>query len=217
MPANADQSKLTQYVPPSAQHILDCACGDGTRGKVLKERGAKFVAGVETNAELAKTAAQSLDQVVHGTLEDTPLSFDNDAFDCILCDNVLATVHDAAPPLELLGTLLAPGGILIVTVPNIQYHKTVQMLLEGRWDYTGEGIMSHHHLRYFTAYEILNLLRSTGYQPQKCGVLVQDAASSLPLDKDQCITLGNATIGPLTKDEHLAYLTQQYILFATRT
>ena len=217
MPVKVAPLSLVEYVPVAARRVLDCACGDGARGRALKERGTVFVAGIEADETNAEDAAKALDQVVHGTLEDAALPFDDGAFDCILCDGVLATLRDPAPPLMRLAALLAPEGLLIATVPNIQYYGTVRMLLEGRWDYTDEGILSRRHLRFFTAFEMVNLLRNSGFEAKKCGALVQDDPALLPLDQDGSITLGNATIGPLSKNEHKAYLTQHYILFAIRT
>jgi len=54
---------------------------------------------------------------------------------------------------------LSDVGILILTIPNLRYYKTVLMLAEGHWAYEQSGIMARENIHFFTGHEIVKLLR----------------------------------------------------------
>lgn len=211
-----DPMEALPYIPTAARRILDCSCGDGTRGRLLKERGAREVAGIERDPAHARRAAAVLDHVAVGDLQELENPFEEAYFDCILCDDVLAQVRDPAAVLERLLSVLSPEGILIVTVPNLQYYKTVVMLAEGRWACEDHGIMARGHIRFFTAYELVKMLREAGLEVQKCGALTADDPAALPRDEAGRMSVRRITIGPLNDEEYKAFLVQRYIAVATK-
>jgi len=95
-----DPISLIRYVPETSSSVLDCACGDGARGKRLKQRPGRVVIGVERHPEKATLAEQHLDDVLCGEFATLALPFSEGQFDCILCDGVMAQVPDPFVLLE---------------------------------------------------------------------------------------------------------------------
>ncbi|HEX6391534.1 MAG TPA: class I SAM-dependent methyltransferase [Solirubrobacteraceae bacterium] len=114
--------------------ILDAGCGSGRNMVLLARRGT--VTGIEPAAPSLEVArARELGPVVPGSLDD-PLPFDDGAFDLAVALDVLEHVADDAAALRELARVLAPGGRLLVTVP--QY----------AWLWGEHDVLAHHHRRY---------------------------------------------------------------------
>ena len=61
-----------------------------------------------------------------------------------------------------LDRTLAPGGTVIVSVPNVAHLWVRLSLLAGRFDYADRGILDRTHLRFFTRGSLLALLTGAG-------------------------------------------------------
>jgi hypothetical protein len=57
---------------------------------------------------------------------------------------------------------LAPGGTVIVSVPNVAHLWIRLSLLAGRFDYGDRGILDRTHLRFFTRRTFVAFLREAG-------------------------------------------------------
>ncbi len=114
--------------------ILDAGCGSGRNMVALARRGT--VTGVELASQSLEVArARGLGPVLPGSL-DEPLPFGDGAFDLALALDVLEHVRDDGAALRELARVVAPGGRLLVTVP--QYG----------WLWGEHDVLSHHHRRY---------------------------------------------------------------------
>jgi SAM-dependent methyltransferase len=119
---------------PAGLRILDAGCGSGRNMVALAQRGA--VTGVElATASLQVARERGVGAVVPGSL-DEPLPFADGAFDLAVALDVLEHVADDAAALRELARVIAPGGRLLVTVP--QY----------RWLWGEHDVLAHHHRRY---------------------------------------------------------------------
>jgi len=117
--------------------ILDAGCGSGRNMVALARRGA--VTGVELASQSLEVArARAVGPVLPGSL-DEPLPFADGAFDLALALDVLEHVRDDGAALRELARVVAPGGRLLVTVP--QYG----------WLWGEHDVLSHHHRRYTRA------------------------------------------------------------------
>jgi SAM-dependent methyltransferase len=114
--------------------ILDAGCGSGRNMVALARRGT--VTGVElAPASLQIARERGVGDVLPGSLAE-PLPFGDGAFDLAVALDVLEHVDDDAAALRELARVLAPGGRLLVTVP--QYG----------WLWGEHDVLSHHHRRY---------------------------------------------------------------------
>lgn len=209
-----DPGALLAYIPASARRILDCGSGDDARARLRKERGTAELTGFEPEAALVETEA--VDRRLPANALDTELPFADEYFDCIVCDDLLAQWRDPKPVLPRLARVLSREGVFVATFPNLRYYKAVAMLAEGRWTYEEEGILSRSHLRFFTAPEVTRLLNSSGFETRGFAALRGAAPEELPLDAQGHLRVGRVTIGPLDGAEYKSFLTEEYVVLATR-
>jgi SAM-dependent methyltransferase len=80
----------------------------------------------------------------------------------IILGDVLEHLRDPDATLADVLTLLAPGGRVIVSVPNVAHVDVRLMLLEGRWEYQGTGLLDATHLRWFTKTSLRAMLANAG-------------------------------------------------------
>lgn len=145
-------------LPGGARRILDVGCGTGVLGARLKElENQRFVVGV-THSELeAAEARNALDQVLVEDLETATFN-EIGTFDCIVCSHVLEHLRNPAQVLTRLRKALAPGGTVLVALPNALYWRQRLRFAAGHFRYTVGGVMDSTHLVFFdwiTAQELI--------------------------------------------------------------
>jgi SAM-dependent methyltransferase len=150
-------------VPTGAKRVLDLGCGTGAFGARLKQDQECEVIGVTYSEAEAVTARDTLDTVLVDDLND----FQPDGlgqFDCIVCSHVLEHLYE---PLDLLRRVrgsLAPGGVLVVALPNVLNWKQRVQFLRGRFRYTDGGLMDRTHFRFFDWQTAAQLVEGAGFQ-----------------------------------------------------
>jgi 2-polyprenyl-3-methyl-5-hydroxy-6-metoxy-1,4-benzoquinol methylase len=107
------------------------------------------VTGVEYDAADAAIARQAGVQVIVGTAEDA-LSAMNEKFDVIVFADVLEHFVHPEYVLSQARALLAPGGRMIISIPNVAHLSVRLHLLMGSFTYTDRGILDRTHLHFYT-------------------------------------------------------------------
>ena len=153
---------IVELVPLQATRILDIGCKAGDTGADIKKRQDCHVTGVEMQSNAALQAAKQLDLVVCGNAFDIIPDLTDASFDCILMIEVLERVSDCAGLLRLAHSKMTRDGVLVLCVNNVCHWSIVQGLLEGRWEYTQQGVTAP--MRFFTLNSLLGLLDETGLQ-----------------------------------------------------
>lgn len=117
------------------RRVLDVGCGTGDLGAVLTSRGCR-VSGVEADEAAAAAAADVLERVVVADPAAGPLSahFEAGSFDVLVLVDVLDHLEDPVGVLRDARSLLAGGGRVVVSVPNVTHGSVRLALLQGRWD-----------------------------------------------------------------------------------
>lgn len=160
-----DRPDVRALVPPSARRVLDLGCSSGAVGAALKAASGCEVVGVEFDPLLATDARERLDTVVEGDLEDPAILDGRGAFDVILCADVLEHLRDPEGVLGRAVEHLAPGGIVVVSLPNVRYWETFwQLGAKGTFPRRSEGIFDRTHLRWFTLRDAYGLLDGAGLE-----------------------------------------------------
>lgn len=149
-------------VDPRGLRCLDVGCGGGALAGALKAAGAEHVVGVEFDAAAAARASERIDIVVEGSVLDVELPFDEGAFDLIVFADVLEHLADPDAALRRCLPLLAGGGRIIVSVPNMRFWLMLLRLAADRWEYAEHGIRDRTHLRIFTKRTLLATLSDHG-------------------------------------------------------
>ncbi|MFM8971297.1 MAG: class I SAM-dependent methyltransferase, partial [Actinomycetota bacterium] len=115
------------------------------------------IAGVHDNVEAFIQA--DLD---HGI----PVAVGGD-FDTILAADVLEHVREPGALLDEMRDLLAPGGSIIVSVPNFAHWYPRVRVATGTFDYDRRGILDRTHLRFFTRNSFERLIESRGLRVKR--------------------------------------------------
>jgi SAM-dependent methyltransferase len=150
-------------VPTTARRVLDVGCGDGSLGRAIKDRQPAEVVGLTYSRAEADVAARSLDRVeVTDLNEFQPAGLGR--FDCVVCSHVLE--HLCWPDRFLVAArpLLAPGGRLVVALPNVLAWRQRLAFLAGRFRYTDGGLMDRTHFRFFDWRTARDLVGGVGYR-----------------------------------------------------
>jgi glycosyltransferase involved in cell wall biosynthesis/SAM-dependent methyltransferase len=206
--------EVAQFVPCSAQRLLDVGCGGGDFGSAIKKHGVKEVHGIEIVERACEAARKVLDKVILGSIEEIELPYEEGYFDCITFSDVLEHLRDPVAALRKAGRVLADDGIILMSIPNVRFYEVVTMLVSGRWRYEEAGIMDRTHLRFFTATEMRLMVKEAGLETLHKQPLSYAPEDRLPRNADGSVTLGRATLRPVDDQDYQDLLTYQYIVIA---
>lgn len=148
----------------SNKSVLDVGCATGYLARTLKAFGNR-VTGVEYDPEAAELARAHADRVVQADLDrdDLSLLLAGQRFDVIVFGDVLEHLRDPLPPLRQAKTLLAPGGYIVISIPNVGHGDVRMSLLLGRFPYRNLGLLDNTHLRFFTRTTVRQMLQDAGF------------------------------------------------------
>lgn len=178
--------ELRSRVPADARIVLDVGCGRGALGAALKaDRPDVRVHGLEYVAEAAAVAAERLDEVLVtdlDVLDALPAGWE--PFDAVICGDVLEHLRDPARVLRLLRGALAPGGVIIASIPNIKHWSVLYpLLVQDRFTYEDAGLLDRTHVHFFTLGEIDTMFTACALQVHSVAPVVfempSDAATLL--------------------------------------
>lgn len=172
---------LRARIPSHAERVLDVGCGRGGLGAALKSDHPQVrVHGIEYLPEAAAVAAERLDDTLVADLDVLEVLPDDwESFDAITCGDVLEHLRDPARLLRVLSRSLAPGGVIVASIPNIKHWSVVApLLVDDRFTYQDNGLLDRTHVHFFTLEEIDAMLTS-------CELVVQSlAAITMPLPQN---------------------------------
>lgn len=145
------------------RRVLDLGCATGYLAEALGAAGCT-VSGVEYVPEAAEKARPFLDRLVVADLNELDLvaEFGAGSFDTLVFGDVLEHLIDPLAVLRGAVPLLAPGGSVVISIPNVTHGSLRLALLQGRWQYTETGLLDRTHVRFFTRRSLLELLASAG-------------------------------------------------------
>src|SRR5213595_2409627 len=145
--------------------VLEFGCATGYMSQTLHDRLGATVVGVELNAEAAQLAAVHLDRLLVGDAEELDLEAElgGDRFDAILFADVLEHLRDPAALLRRVRPLVAEGGVVVASIPNVAHASVRLSLLGGAFRYREQGLLDEGHLRFFTHEGIQDLFEGSGY------------------------------------------------------
>lgn len=153
--------------------ILDVGCGTGVNVTVPLAGAGYQVVGLEMDfPSVAQGKLLSKDgpqpHFVVGSIEHLPLDIQ---FDVVICSEVLEHLEDIPAVLDVLGRVLRPGGLLLITLPNPYGFFELDSVL-WRWLNERPGLIERVYSwesRLFERYgsERLRRRRAIEYQPDR--------------------------------------------------
>jgi len=152
------RARLERYAGDRRLRVLDAGCGDGLLALALAERHPDWqLVGVDNRQELLdyarrRAATRRVENLSFERAELTePLG--RERFDAALAIECLAEIPDDARAVEVLAASLAPGGLLLLQVPDRDW-RPVLPGSPARWrDEVRHG---------YSPQEVINLLRAAG-------------------------------------------------------
>ena len=153
--------------PAKPIKVLDVGCGEGTVGKMLKEklRHNVSITGLDISATALQMAAAFYDQVAEFDADADSLNqiLDGEKFDYIIAMEMLEHLFNPRRALEQFKMALAEEGSLIASVPNMVHWRYRLQYLRGRLP--GENTLYElgEHLQNFTYFSFKKLIETIGY------------------------------------------------------
>lgn len=148
----------------SGKNVLEVGPATGSMTRVLRDRGCKVTC-IEVDPAAAEIAAKHCDRMIVGSVEQLNLSetFGEERFDVVIFSDVLEHLVDPSRVLRAVRPLIAPGGYVCSSIPNVAHGSIRLALLTGRFDYSELGLMDRTHLRFFTKEGMRQLFAAAGY------------------------------------------------------
>lgn len=159
---------VLELLPPGTGIALDVGCGRGELVRELVSRGWR-VSGIDVSQEALSGVTEALNERFCFDVEDDrwPEGLSGKRYDLIIASEVIEHLFDPARFMERASGLLAPGGAIIVTTPNVLFWKNRLRALFGTFRYEEKGIMDFGHIRLFTVATARELFRGSGLRIER--------------------------------------------------
>lgn len=152
---------------PRRGGLLDVAAGSGIAAGALREQGWD-VSALDISEELVEQIrSRGIDADLHD-LSEGPLPFPDDSFAAVFAGEIIEHLVDTATFLSELRRVLAPGGVAVVTTPNLASFENRLRLLLGRYPMWVEYELSDQgHVRSYTVPTLRAQLRRQGFDVEE--------------------------------------------------
>lgn len=146
---------------PAGVRVLELGPGLGHVARLVRRRDLRWL-GLESSLDCLAGLREAMSSVAILDLEHLPRL--PRGFDVVLAADTLEHLSDPERLLRLIRDGLAPGGLLLVSVPNVANLYVRLNLLAGRFPYADRGILDRTHRYFFTIRSLLAMLRETGFE-----------------------------------------------------
>jgi methionine biosynthesis protein MetW len=161
--ANSSYGLIFRHIADGCT-VLDLGCAHGALGAVIAERRGCTVTGVDHD-EIAVADARRRGIEAHvADLRSVDLHalLGDRRFDRIILADILEHLVEPERLLSQAVALLAEGGAIVASIPNVS-HIDVQLMLAGdEWRYVPAGLLDRTHLRFYTLASIRGLADACG-------------------------------------------------------
>ncbi|MCL5985052.1 MAG: class I SAM-dependent methyltransferase [Actinobacteria bacterium] len=156
---------IVNQIPPNSK-VLDVGCGDGRISALFKRKDCD-VWGVDVSRRAVELASKNGIKVKQWDLNQVPLPFEEASFNVLTLIDVLEHVIDPLALLKEAHRLLAPGGRLIISLPNFaRIGNRLRMFIGDprdilHWEGYGDEI---EHLHWFTLPKLRYFLKKANFK-----------------------------------------------------
>jgi SAM-dependent methyltransferase len=160
---------------PAGLSVLDLGFGAGQLARRIRAH-CRYLAGRGLDPGAARQGSAFFDDAVTGDLLEGIARPWRERFDVIVAGDILEHLPRPEPVLGRLVPLLAPGGALLLSLPNVANVTVRASLLAGRFPYADRGILDRTHLRFFTRASARALLEGSGFR------IAWETATAMPVE-----------------------------------
>jgi SAM-dependent methyltransferase len=159
-----ERREIRPLLPQAAAKVLEIGAASGQTLRWIKTIYPTAVTtGVEINDGMAAELRRNADVAIIGSISECLPRLET--YDLILLLDVLEHLVDAANALLSVRQLLAPGGYVVVSVPNIAHLSVAAPLLfQRQFSYQDAGILDRTHLRFFVEETAVRLLNDANFK-----------------------------------------------------
>jgi len=149
--ANIGNPPLIELLP-DFRSLLDIGCGAGDNARLIRGINPDCeIQGITYSEAEADIASRFLNKCWCFNLEASiPDDLLKNRFDVLMFSHVLEHLRDPANVVSRYSELLAPGGTVLIAVPNVLSWRMRLQFLMGRFEYESAGVLDDTHLRFFT-------------------------------------------------------------------
>lgn len=130
------------------RRALDVGAADGFLSERLTEMGWRVTAIERDPAQVARASARCEQALAVDLEHDRPML--PGQYDAMVYGDVVEHLSNPLRVMRDLNRYLAPGAVVIVSVPNVAHLWVRLSLLVGRFQYSDRGILDRTHLCFFT-------------------------------------------------------------------
>jgi len=155
--------ELLRIIPNAkGKRVLDVGCAGGVFGKLLGDRDKCVVIGIEKELDICRRAKARIGVVVCMDVSQG-LPFRYGSVDMIIFADILEHLYDPSECVREWKKALKPGGIAIISLPNVRhFNVTIPLLIQGKFQYKDSGILDRTHIRFFTRQSGRRMLEGSG-------------------------------------------------------
>jgi 2-polyprenyl-3-methyl-5-hydroxy-6-metoxy-1,4-benzoquinol methylase len=153
---------------PSRGRLLDVAAGSGIAAQALSDQGWE-VSAVDISEELVEQirGRGQIEALTHD-LAAEPLPFDDGSFEAVFAGEIIEHLVDTGGFLDELHRVLAPGGIAVITTPNLASFENRLRLALGRYPIWVEYELGDQgHVRAYTLPTLREQLQAHGFRIER--------------------------------------------------
>lgn len=166
------RTEILPFLPARCGRVLELGCGAGATIAAVKQvRSVEWAGGLERDPGAAAAARPLLDRLWEGDAETAALEDEiaPGSLDLVLCLDVLEHLVDPWTMVERTAKLIAPGGRLIISIPNIRHYKFIaNLFFKGDFRYRDAGLLDRTHLRFFVRDTAIDLASRGGLKVVTC-------------------------------------------------
>ncbi|RZB38068.1 MAG: O-antigen biosynthesis protein [Desulfobacteraceae bacterium Eth-SRB2] len=161
---NNSHTKILKLIDRD-KYVLEIGCATGYMTRHLKEELGCHVVCVEVDHKAAEKAKPYCEELLIEDIElfDFAKTLGDRRFDVVIMADILEHLKDPRSLLEKLRCFLTETGCILFSIPNGAHGSVALELLDGKWEYRGEGLLDRTHLRFFDKDSLSFLLDETGY------------------------------------------------------
>jgi methionine biosynthesis protein MetW len=161
---NSTYGLIYRRVPAQAE-VLDIGCASGNLALALEKGKGCRVLGIDLDPDATAAAAAKGIEAIAADVTARPLDeiVSGRSFDVAILADILEHLATPAGLLAQVRRVLRPGGVVLVSFPNITHIDVQLMLAQGEWRYVPAGILDETHLRFFTLASFAEMAFASGY------------------------------------------------------
>lgn len=183
----------------TGQRILDVGCGDGAATHLVRTAFPQHaVVGVDWSVMALRRAQQYGFPLVRGAVDPPGLPFADQCADVVIMSELIEHLVDTDSAVDEVHRVLRPGGVLLLSTPNLAawYNRGLlavgiqpvfsEVSLRGVYGRPGSEVVGH--LRMFTRRALVGFLTARGFACERvAGAPYHDVPRPLrPLDRLFC-------------------------------